>query len=276
MPLSRNAKLLLFVVMCLITLPLLLSYLPVGRDWQNTYRPATLAVLEGKSPYTVKVYYAAPWAVIPLIPFALMPYEIGRLGLFIVGLAAFGYVAYKLGAKPPAMIIFLLSAAVIGCLNNGNIEWMPLLGIVLPPQFGLILLAVKPQVGVGLGIYWLIMIWREEGFKKVVLVFAPVTILLLISFALYGFWFMRFGQTVARSVDNQSLFPYGLFIGAVLLIRSIKQKNNKMAMASGPFFSPYVLQFTWSACLVYLLDNPVELLAAVICLWIPVILRVLA
>ena len=45
-------------------------------------------------------------------------------------------------------------------------------------------------------------------------------------------------------------------------------------LAAGPFLAPYVLQFTWSACLVGLLEPPLELLAAVVCLWVPVILRV--
>ncbi len=276
MTISRNVKIFILVILGLVTLPLLASYLPVGIDWRDTYLPATLAALEGKSPFTVEVYYSAPWAIIPLIPFAIMPYEIGRLGVFVLGLAVFAYVPIRLGAKMPATIIFLMSAAVIGCLNNGNIEWMPLLGFVLPPQLGLILLAIKPQVGIGLGLYWLITIWKDKGFKEVVMVFAPVTILILVSFMIYGPWVLRFRQTLAWSVDNTSLFPYGLFIGAILLIRSLKQKNDRLAMAAGPFLSPYVLQFTWVAVLCSLLDEPLELLVVVICLWIPVILRVLS
>ncbi len=276
MTISRNAKISILTILGIFTLPLLAAYLPVGIDWRDTYLPATLAALDGKSPFTVEIFYSAPWAVIPLIPFAIMPYEIGRLGVFVLGLGIFAYVPIKLGAKMPATIIFLMSAAVIGCLNNGNIEWMPLLGFVLPPQVGLILLAIKPQVGIGLGLYWFITIWKYKGLKEVAMVFAPVTILLLISFVIYGPWVLRFRQTLAWSVDNTSFFPYGLFIGAVLLIRSLKQKNDRLAMSAGPFLSPYVLQFTWVAILVSFLDEPFELLVVVICLWIPVIFRVLS
>jgi len=249
--------------------------LPVGVDWQNTYRPAALAMLRGDSPFSVEIYYAAPWALIPLMPFALMPYMVGRFFVFVLGLASFGFTAYRLGAGRWTLMIFMMSAAVVGCLNNGNIEWMPLLGIVLPPQYGLILLAVKPQVGIGLGLYWLVMIWWEKGFWQMVKVFAPVTVLLMLSFSFYGLWPLRFDQTLAWSVDNTSFGLQGLFLGGVALAWAIRNRNEKAALASGPFFSPYVLQFTWGAALVPLLDKPVELLAAVVLLWVPVVVRVI-
>jgi hypothetical protein len=257
------------------SLILIAPLLPVGLDWQNTYRPAALAMLRGESPFSVEIYYAAPWALIPLMPFALLPYAIGRFFVFLLGLGAFAFTAHRLGAGKWTMMIFMLSASVVGCLNNGNIEWMPLLGSVLPPQFGLILLAVKPQVGIGLGLYWLVMIWREKGFLEVVKVFAPVTVLLLLSFVVYGFWPLRFDQTLAWSVDNTTLGLQGMFIGGVGLVWAIRNRSEKAALASGPFFSPYVLQFTWSAALVPLLDKPAELLAAVVLLWVPVVVRVI-
>jgi hypothetical protein len=251
------------------------KFLPVGLDWRDTYRPAALAMLRGESPFSVEIYYAAPWALIPLMPFALMPYAIGRAGVFVLGLAAFAFTAHRMGARGWVMVVFLCSAAVVGCLNNGNIEWMPLLGIVLPPQLGLVLLAVKPQVGVGLGLFWMFMIWRSDGPLKVLKTFAPVTVLLLISFALYGLWPLRFEQTIAWSADNTSLGWYGMALGWAVLMRAIRKGDEGMALASGPLLAPYVLQFTWSALLVYLLKHPLELAGTVAILWVPVILRVI-
>jgi hypothetical protein len=264
----------LLLALLLITIPILYVGLPVGLDWQNTYRPAALAVLEGRSPYTVEIYYAAPWAAWFLVPFAVLPYSLGRLITFLIGLLAFALVAWRAGATPVTMALFLCSAAVVGCLNNGNIEWMPLLGVIAPPWLGLILVAVKPQVGIGLGMFWLVMIWKEKGWKTMALTFMPAALLLLISFALYGLWPLRFNQTLAWSVDNTALGLQSLFVGAVLLVRSLRSRDARMALAAGPFLSPYVLQFTWSACLVALLEHPWELLAAVVCLWIPVLVRV--
>lgn len=231
-------------------------------------------MINGQSPYTIEIYYAAPWAAWLLVPFAILPYSLGRLLTFLLGLAAFAIVAWRAGATPAATIIFLCSAAVIGCLNNGNIEWMPLLGLICPPWLGMILLAVKPQVGIGLGVFWVITTWRESGWRQVMWTMAPVMALLVISILIYGLWPLRFRQTLAWSVDNTALGMQAIFIGAVLLVRSLRTRDQAMALAAGPFLSPYVLQFTWSACLVGLLTHPWELLAAVVCLWIPVLVRI--
>jgi hypothetical protein len=260
---------------CVVAFFVTVEFLPVGLDWRDTYRPATLAMMRGESPFSVEIYYAAPWCLIPLMPFALLPYAWGRAGVFMLGLAAFAFTAHRMGARRWVLAGFLCSAAVVGCLNNGNIEWMPLLGIILPPQWGLVLLAVKPQVGVGLGIYWFFIIWRRDGWRAVVRTFTPVTVLTLISFALYGVWVLRFGQTIAWSADNTSLGWYGMALGWALLVRSIRKGDDGLALASGPLLATYVLQFTWSAVLVVLMRNRVEFFGAVVILWVPVVLRVI-
>jgi hypothetical protein len=268
-----GVKQVVLVVLFIIAFVAMVFVLPVGVDWQNTYRPAALAVWSGESPFSVEIYYAAPWAVLPLVPLALLPLEVGRAGMFVVGLCAFAFTAFQLGARRWTLVLFLCSAAVVGCLNNGNIEWMPLLGLVLPPQWGLVLLAVKPQVGVGLGVFWFVCIWNERGFWAMVRTFLPVTVLTLVSFVVYGVWVLRFGQTLAWSVDNTSLGWYGMALGWVVLVRAIRKGNARLAMASSPLLAPYVLQFTWSAVLVYLLDSPLELLGVVVLMWVPVVVR---
>src|ERR1051325_6552302 len=91
-------------------------------DWTENYGPAALAVWHGTSPYTVDHFFAAPWAVIPLIPFALLPYSIGRWYLFIAGVCAYAFTAYRLGAKPLTLAFFFLSYPVLADLTNGNFE----------------------------------------------------------------------------------------------------------------------------------------------------------
>lgn len=275
LPITRQhiRKLLLLSLLLLILLPILSTAVPNGHDWRDTYQPAAMAVLQGRSPYSVEIYYAAPWAAWLLVPVAVLPSLWGRMLLFLISLAAYMLTAYRLGAKPLAILVFLGSSPVIGCLFNGNIEWMPLLGAVLPPQIGLILMAVKPQIGAGLGLYWLITIGREQGIRKVIKTFAPVSILLLISFRFYGFWPLRFSQAVAWNPHNSSLFPYGVGLGLILLLQALRTREPKTALASGPFLSPYVLLFTWAATLTALLHKPKVLALAVLILWIPVVAK---
>ncbi len=90
----------------------IIMILPIALDWLNTYAPAALATWHGQSPYTVPIYFAAPWAILPLIPLALIPYAIGRACVFIIGLSAFAFTAYRMGARPITLALFLF---VISC-----------------------------------------------------------------------------------------------------------------------------------------------------------------
>jgi hypothetical protein len=250
------------------------KFLPPGIDWRDTYRPATLALLSGKSPYIVDIFYAAPWGLIPLIPFAILPENIGRAILFLVGIASFAFTAYRLGAKYPALIAFLLSPPVIHCLLNSNIEWLPLLGFIMPPQIGLFFIIIKPQIGIGVGFFWLIDAWRKDGLREVVRVFYPVSLALLISFFIFGLWPLRFQETlVLTRAYNASLWPISIPIGMTLLVTSIRKRNINYAMASSPCLSPYVLFHAWVGALISIVSQPIETITAVSGLWILVIIR---
>lgn len=274
----QYGEILLFSVLFIALLPLLYLYLPIGLDWHNAYRPAALALLQGESPYTMsefgQAFYNAPWALLPFLPFAVMPFQVGRVGVFIMGLAGFALIAHKLKAPPLSLLIFLTSAAVIGCLNNGNLDWLPMLAFILPARWGLIFAAMKPQIGMGVAIYWLFESYRDGGMRSVFRTFAPVTVLLLLSFWLYGFWFLQFSSLVSDP-NNMSLFPYSVPIGLYLLWTSIKSRDMRPAMASSPLLAPYVTQFSYAAVLASLLQKPKWLAIVSVTLWIPVIVRVL-
>lgn len=273
----KYGKLVLLSILIVATFPFLYLYLPSGLDWHNAYRPAALSVLRGESPYGMsefgQAFYNPPWALIPFLPFAMMPYQVGRVGVFIMGLAGFTIVAYKLKAPPISLLIFLTSAAVIGCLNNGNLDWLPMLSFILPARWGLILAAIKPQIGIGVGIYWLFESYREGGILAVFKTFAPVSFLLFLSFGLYGFWFLEFSR-LENNLNNMSLFPYSIPVGLYLIWASIRGRDIRPAMASSPLLAPYVTQFSYAAVLASLLQKPVWLGIVSAVLWIPVILRV--
>lgn len=220
------------------------------------------------------IYFAAPWAVIPLIPYALLPESVGRGFVFVTGLVVFAIVAYRLGAKPVALIAFLLSPPVWHCLLNSNIEWLPLLGYILPAQFGLFFVSIKPQIGVGAGIFWLIEAWRKGRAKEVVRVFAPFTITLLLSFVLLGFWPLRFQNTLTMTQEyNQSFWPLSIPVGLALITFAIRNRHIRAAMAASPCFSPYVLLHAWVGALAAVVTDSAVTVAAVIGLWIVMVIR---
>jgi hypothetical protein len=277
----EKAKIAILIILITILAYVLSTSLPdLGYDWTHTYRPAALAMAHGESPYTVDIYYAAPWAVLPLIPFALLPEKLGIAAIFLLGLFAFAYVAYTLNPKPVVIILFMLSAPVVGCLIWGNIEWMPLLGLVLPAPIGLIFAVIKPQVGIGLIIYCFFHLMKTQGLIGTIKAFLPVTIIILLSFWLYGFWPLRFQDTLNLSSSsdahyNITLWPYGIFVGIWILYKALQHQKAETAIAASPFLSPYTLQYTWVTVLAGVTHAPMELLLVSIGLWIPVVLRVL-
>jgi hypothetical protein len=273
---TLNAKIIMLIVLILIALPILYSGLPRGVDWPDNFRPAALAMLHGQSPYDRDDFhfYNAPWTLLPFIPFALLPYQLGRLCTFLAGLLAFCYVAYKMNAKYGSMILFLTSWPVIACLYEGGIDWLPMLSFVLPAPIGLLFAAMKPQIGFGIGLYWLADAWRVGGMPAVVRTFLPVGILLLVSLQLYGAWFARFSD-LTRVGWNISLFPYEVPVGLYLLWAAMAQKRSRTAMASSTFLSPYISGFSLAVPLVALFEHPRLLFLAWACLWAYVLVHAL-
>ncbi|GAP06394.1 hypothetical protein ATHL_01248 [Anaerolinea thermolimosa] len=270
-------RILLILSGCLLAILLVVLgslYLPDGIDWHYTYRPAALAFLSGKSPYSVDIFFSAPWSLLPLIPLAVLPENIGRAILFLLGLGLFTFTARRLGATPLSCVAFLLSPPVLHCLLNSNIEWMPLLGFVLPPQIGLFFLSIKPQIGIGVGIFWLVEAWRNGGFKEVVRVFWPISLALLVSWIVFGFWPLRFFDTLSLTrTYNASLWPISIPVGLTLLASSVRKRNIRYAMAASPCLSPYVLLHAWVGALAAIISLPIETIVAVFGLWILVLLR---
>jgi len=271
MRMNSTAKLVLLGLLIVVGTVLLFIYLPEGVDWRETYRPAVLALLTGHTPYGMgsSPFFAAPWSLVLLIPFALLPVRVGEIALFGVGLVTYALVAYRWGAKPLTLALFLFSPPVILGLLHGNVVWMSLLGFTLPPQIGLLLVTVKPQVGVGAVVFWLFEAWRKGGWREVLRVFWPVSLAFLASLALFGLWPLKFADVLPIAyIYNVSLWPFLLPVGLALMAASLRRREMRLAMAASPCLSPYVLIHGWAGPLAAILPQPLETFVAVVGLWI--------
>lgn len=251
---------------------LIANYLPRAVDWEETFYLVGQAVYHGKSPYIVEGFLNPPWAALAVIPFAWLPEKIGRAAFLVASLLAFGVVAFKMGAKPFAFLAFLLSPPVIHCLLNANIDFLPLLGFVLPPPVGIFFVVIKPQVGFCIAIFWVVQCLRAREWKNLFFLLAPLSVATLLSFALFGFWPTRLLGS-ASFYWNSSFWPLSIPIGLALIVVAIRKKAVKPAMAASPFLSPYLAFHSWSGPLVALSGDQLAMGAAVAGLWIAVILR---
>jgi hypothetical protein len=192
----------------------------------------------------------------------------------VASFIVFAYTAIRLGATRLQLILFLSSSAVVGCLNNGNLDWLVTAGLWMPPQIGLFFVMMKPQIGFGLLIFWSWQAWKNNGALGLVKLLAPVSIAYLISFWLYGLWFLRMFKLPNTDI-NMSTFPYGIWVGFVLLYLSIRNTDKDLAASSSVFFAPYVSQFSYSVVLLSAFRDNMVYILIWIGLWIPVLMRVI-
>lgn len=245
----------------------LLDYIPISFDWLFAFRPAALAMLHGGSPYDGYGYYNPPWMLLPFIPIALLPEALGRLFVFLIGLASFLYIAYKFNAHPLVCALFLLSYPVLGCLSTGGQDWFSMLGFVLPAPIGLIFALTKPQIGLGISLYWLVRSWDNGGIREVIRVFMPVAMLLVGSYLLYGPWYLE-GVSLIDVKWNLSIFPYGIPMGVAILWIAIVWRRKELALPVGPLLSPYYSASALTTLLFPLFMTPRLFIISWICLWV--------
>lgn len=246
--------------------------IPAGVDWQTAFRPAALEILSLRSPYNVPGFFNPPWATIVLIPFALFPEQVGLVLLIIAGFISYAFVAHKLGGKIWAVIALLLSPPVMHNTLNGNIDWLAMLGVIMPPQIGLFFVTIKPQIGVAIVIFWLVESWRNGGWMETIRVFSPITLVTLVSFIFFGAWPLR-AQVEIDLWWNASLWPMSLPVGLALLIASLRKRDMFFSMGASPCFSPYILLHSWVVAIYAVIRSTPETIAAVIGLWILVAIR---
>jgi hypothetical protein len=221
-------------------------YIPVGFDWSVFYQPATLEMLHGHSPYSVMYFQNPPWIVVLFIPFALLPLRLGSSLLFVANLAAFAIVAYRLKAKPWGLFFFLLSFPVFACLWEGQIDGLLTLGLLMPQWLGLFLLLAKPQLGIGIAVFWVFQAWKEGGWQKVLRIFSPVAFAFIISFVIFGLYPLRNPDDYLTKIQNFSMWPVSIPFGVAFLLFSVRKKDERLAMISSPLLSPYVQPQSWS------------------------------
>lgn len=269
---QRQGVRLLLGVALLLLFAAMVAYLPPAVDWQKAYRPAAETLVRGGSPYQVSGYFNPPWALLPLIPLALLPPAIGRALAVLLALVAYAYVGYRLGADRKTLLVFMLSPPVLHGLLNGSLDWLGALGFVLPAQLGLFFVMIKPQLGVAVAIYWLVEAWRAGGWRQVLRVFGPIALVTGITFLLYGLWPLRFKREIGLWW-NASLWPLSLPVGLTLLVAAFKRRELKLSIAASPCLSPYVLLHSWVGGLYALSSSFHYMSTAVLGLWVVVLLQ---
>jgi hypothetical protein len=171
--------------------------------------------------------------------------------------------------KPWPMFAFIISFPVLFLLLFGQMDWMIVLGLVLPNPLGLALLLSKPQVGLPIALFWIYQTWNEKKGKGIIQLVTPSIVLFTFSFMAYGLWpVMSDPSIMVNTEHNVSMWPSSVPVGLVLLYMSIKNKKEEYALLSTPFLSPYIAPHSFSIALIGFAQEDIMLIIASISSWI--------
>jgi hypothetical protein len=232
------------------------SYVP-NADWFATFDPAARGLFQGRLPYEQHFVLTPPWAILVLVPFVLFPPNIARGLVLVASLCVLIYTAWRLHAPKIAMVALLISPTAIGSLLSGNLDAFVLAGIFLLPLWGLFFLMIKPQVGIGVAIYYLTQTWQSNKWIGIIRTFSPIFLAYIISGFLFPVWINRM-ISKPSDVWNRSIFPYGIPLGLFFLWLAVKRRNAFFALAAAPFLSPYLTFYTYLMVQIGLLHEDVE------------------
>jgi hypothetical protein len=247
------------IAIALVGVVILVSapFIPAGIDWSTVLRPATIAFLQLENPYQIEGTFSPPWLFLLLAPVAILPVHAGGVIVFWLNLATWIVLTNKLSSGNIASIVAVItSPMVVNGLLARNIDFLVMWGLLLPAEFAVLFLALKPQVGGAAILYLCLKAYQEGGLKKLIRLLALPILMTMLSFALYGLWPLNAGSAINLPWNASPIKILGwpsIIIGLFLFILALSRKNPEdginISMASTPFFSPYVGSQSWVAIL---------------------------
>lgn len=151
----------------------------------------------------------------------------------------------RFGGGWATLLLTFTSPFFFDLARTNNIDWIPTLAILLPPMWGLLLLAVKPQSVGGIALIW----WKRHHFS--LRLFIPLLVVVALSLAVWGLWFFKI-QNPSNQPYNFAPWPVGIPVGLYLLHKAYRSDDEVLAAAATPFMTPYIAPYSFTLILALL------------------------
>jgi hypothetical protein len=216
-----------------LLLVFLTKFYPVGVDWQWSYAPLSD---QWRRPYAIETFTNPPW-VIALVPHAWLPLQWGNAINLCLNILLVVLVVRRFGGGWPLMLLVFTSPPFLDLVRTNNVDWIPMLALLLPPPWGLPLLAIKPQAVGGVALIW----WKRSENKIRLLL--PLVVIVVLSLIVWGLWPTQI-KSVQNSIWNFAPWPFAIPLGLYMLFRAYRRDDEFLAAAATPFLVPYIAPYS--------------------------------
>ena len=238
---SRPSLRLLIVTVLLVVLVVMFQVSPlgVGDDWETFYgagrRVLNRAPLYGEL-VTFAYYSNPPWLAVLLAPISALPFRWGWSVITAANLIVAAAVARRLRLRLLHLVMALVSPPMIYTLLHGQIDGLALGGVLLPPEWWLLVGLTKPQVAIGL----MVGVPRSRWVRALIV----TGLVMLASLILFGNWPLALIRQPTPFIwlpHNLwwGLWPFQVPVGVALAALGVDRRDERYLLAASPFFLPY-------------------------------------
>lgn len=197
------------------------------------------------TPYEIGGFVNPPWVQLFMLPFTFLPFIWAvwaqmQLYFFVLVL-----LIRRHGGGTLAVLVVLTSAFALDTAVEINIEWMVVLGMLLPPPYGAPFLLSKPQIGLGYVV----------GYtpRQFVLWCLGVAGAVFVAWLLWGAWWDDLLMNYERSPVSLLLnnaprlylgLPLSIATGVVLMGVALWRRSSWLGALAWLFFVPYIATYS--------------------------------
>lgn len=222
-----------------------LTLLPVGVDWRESYIPAWQNF---SHPYRTGAFAGVPLLLL-FLPHALLPAQWGGAVNLLLHITVLLLVVRRLHGGWQALLVVFTCPLFFDLARTNNADWVPLLALLLPREWGMVALVAKPQMLGGVALIWL----KTSRTRWKLLL--PLGVLISSSFVVWGNWLhplLARSAVIQQSAWNAAPFPILLPAGLWLLWRAWRSDDALLAGLATPLLVPYFAFYSLVSWLVVL------------------------
>lgn len=222
----------------------------IGCDWRLYIQPAGAALLHGQSPFTIPGFYNPPWLLLLTFPLSLIPVAWSVALIVALNFSAWTYTALRLGVSGLLVIPLVIFSGAGENSIKGNIDGLLSLALFLPPWAGILIMMIKPQIGLPVVIFYGLSVlldgstvWeRITSWRKLI---APFMLAFGVSILMYGNWLIQSAGAAAQPW-NSAPWPLAIVIGLFLIWQAVQRRDVRWALIAIPFVTPYLTGDSWA------------------------------